>query len=371
MPDPLSDRLPTFPWDTIAEFRAQAQRHPDGLIDLSVGAPVDHVPLAVRSALADASDAPGYPGAEGLASLRGAYRDWLARAHGVSIDPADVLPTIGSKELIAALPTHLGFGSAHTIAVPELAYPTYEVGAVMAGCQMLRMDAETLLASKNAPEISLLWLNSPSNPTGAVLSADVLRRVIAWARSRGVTVAADECYIDLGWDEVPESILSDEICGGDHTGLLAIHSLSKRSNMAGYRLGFVAGDRSLVAQLLAVRKHSGLVVPAPVQAAGIAALSDDAPVQAQRARYAERRDVLAHALERAGFTIDESAAGLYLWATARRNALDTVAFFAERGVLVAPGTFYGPAGAEHVRLALTASDEQISAVSARLAVAAT
>lgn len=358
--------LPSFPWDTIAELKARASEHPDGLIDLSVGSPVDRVPLPIRTALGDASDAPGYPQVVGTIELRTAYSNWLDRAHGVTVDPANVLPTIGSKELVAALPSQLGFGPGHIIAIPELAYPTYEVGIIVAGATAVRVSPVALMADLGAPALSMIWINSPSNPTGAVLPPEELTRLVVWARQRGVIIASDECYLDLGWDATPPSILDDEICGGDHTGLLALHSLSKRSNMAGYRLGFVSGDPALVSGLVALRKHLGLIVPAPVQAAGVAALTDDAPVLVQRSRYAARRDVLAAALERAGFAIEESMAGLYLWCTRGEEAAESVAYLAERGILVAPGTFYGPAGARYIRAALTASDEQIAAVAARL-----
>lgn len=359
-----ADALPSFPWDTIAAYREIAAAHPGGLIDLSIGSPVDRVPVAVRTALADGSDSPGYPQVVGTRELRGAYASWLARAHGVSVDPAHVLPTIGSKELVASLPGQLGLGPGDTVVIPELAYPTYEVGVRMAGATLVRGDAASLVAG--AP-VSMIWLNSPSNPTGAVLSSADMARIVTWARERGVIVASDECYIDLGWDVTPQSILDDEVSGGDHTGLLAVHSLSKRSNLAGYRLGFVSGDPALVDRLTALRRHVGLIVPGPIQAAGIAALTDDAPVMAQRSRYAARRDVLTAAMARAGFAVQDSAAGLYLWCTRGEPALDSVAFLADRGILVAPGTFYGPSGAQHIRLAFTATDERIAAVASRLA----
>lgn len=356
--------LSTFPWDTIETFKHTAQGHPDGIIDLSVGTPVDPVPVAIRRALADASDAPGYPQVHGTPELRSAYTAWLDRAHGVTVDPRDVLPTIGSKELVASLPGQLGFGRGDTVVIPQLAYPTYEVGVRMAGATLLRADALTAIGPER---VSMIWLNSPSNPTGKVLPVEHLRKVVTWARARGVVIASDECYLDLGWDVTPLSILHPDVCGGDQRGLLAVHSLSKRSNLAGYRLGFVSGDRDLVGRLLALRRHLGAIVPAPVQAAGVAALEDDAPVLVQRERYAERRAVLATAFGGAGFAVDESQAGLYLWCTRGEPALESVAWLADRGILVAPGTFYGPAGAEHVRVAFTATDERVAAVAKRLA----
>jgi succinyldiaminopimelate transaminase len=212
----------------------------------------------------------------------------------------------------------------------------------------------------------LLWLNSPSNPTGAVLGAAHLAKVVAWARANGVVVASDECYAELGWSDTPvPSILDPEVCGGSHEGLLAVYSLSKQSNLAGYRAAFVAGDVALVRRLLEVRKHAGMIVPWPVQRAMVAALGDDAHVAAQKQRYAARRASLRETLERAGFRIDASEAGLYLWSTRGEDAWASVAWLADRGVLVAPGTFYGVAGAQHVRVALTATDERVAAAASR------
>ena len=359
------DRLPDFPWDEIADAAQVARAHPDGIVDLSVGTPVDRVPAPVRAALADASNSPGYPTVHGTAALRQAYTGWMDRSHGVAdIDPVAVLPTVGSKELVASLPSQLGLGAGDLVVIPEIAYPTYEVGALMAGTQVRRADNLTSLGPERP---ALLWLNSPSNPTGRVLPAEHLAKIVAWARSRGTIVASDECYIDLGWDSTPVSILHPEVCGGDFTGLLAVHSLSKRSNMAGYRAGFISGDPALVAELLALRRHLGAMMPLPVQAAAAAALEDDGHVMAQRARYADRRGKLMNAFDRAGFSVGHSEAGLYVWCTRKEPAMTTVGWLAEHGILVAPGTFYGPGGAQHVRVALTAADERIDAAVDRLA----
>lgn len=361
-------RLPDFPWDALAEARATAAQHPDGLVDLSMGTPVDRVPTAVRRALGDASEAPGYPTVHGTAALRSAYSSWLGRAHGVpDLDPEDVLPTIGSKELVASLPTQLGIGPGDTVVIPEVAYPTYEVGGLMAGAKVFRADSLTAIGPER---VALLWINSPSNPSGRVAGAEHLRKLVRWSRERGVIVASDECYLDLGWESAPISILHPEVSGGDHTGLLAVHSLSKRSSMAGYRAGFVSGDPALVRQLTALRRHLGAMVPSPVQAAAAAALADDGPALAQRDRYGRRRALLLDAFEAAGFRLasaDDSAGGLYLWCTRGEPAMTSVRWIAERGVLVAPGTFYGPGGARHVRVAFTASDERVAAAADRLA----
>ncbi len=332
-------------------------------MDLSIGTPVDRVPLTVRTALGNASEAPGYPTVHGTLAVRRAYSGWLGRSHGVpDLDPQHVLPTIGSKELVASLPTQLGLGRGDTVVIPELAYPTYEVGAIMAGATVIRADSLTAIGPER---VSLIWLNSPSNPTGRVLPVEHLAKVVAWARSRGVVVASDECYIDLGWDAMPVSILHPEVSRGDHTGLLAVHSLSKRSSMAGYRAGFVSGDPRLVAALIATRRHLGAMVPTPIQAAAAAALQDDGHVLAQRSRYGHRREILRDALDRARFQVSGDA-GLYLWCTRGEPAMSTVNWFAERGILVAPGSVYGPAGAQHVRVALTASDERIASAADRL-----
>jgi succinyldiaminopimelate transaminase len=330
-----------------------------------VGTPVDPTPAVVQEALRTAADAPGYPTTHGTAALREAAAGWMARRLGATgVDPAAVLPTVGSKELVAWLPTLLGLGPGDTVVIPELAYPTYDVGARLAGATVVASDG--LLGLGPAP-VSLVWLNSPSNPSGRVLPLDHLRKVVAWARERGAVVASDECYVELGWEARPVSILHPDVCDGDHTGLLAVHSLSKRSNLAGYRAGFVAGDPQLVRELLEVRKHAGMMVPGPVQAAMAAALCDDEHVAVQHSVYARRRTSLRDALEKAGFQIDHSEAGLYLWASRDEPALQTVGWLAERGILVAPGTFYGVAGARHVRVALTATDERVAAAQARLA----
>jgi succinyldiaminopimelate transaminase len=325
---------------------------------------VDAVAPVIRDALAEASAAPGYPTTAGTPALRESAVNALARRYGVTgLANEAVLPVIGTKELIAWLPTLLGVGADDVVVVPELAYPTYEVGAQLAGAQVVRADSLTQLGPITP---AVVYINSPSNPTGRVLGLDHLRKVVGWARERGVLVASDECYLGLGWDAEPLSVLHPSVCDGDHTGLLAMHSLSKSSSLAGYRAGFVAGDPAVVAELLAVRKHAGMMVPTPVQAAMVAALDDDAHEREQRERYARRRDILLPALRSAGFTLDDSEAGLYLWATRGEPCRDTLAWLAQRGILVAPGEFYGPRGSQHVRVALTASDERISAAASRL-----
>jgi succinyldiaminopimelate transaminase len=289
----------------------------------------------------------------------------MERRLGVTVSPDSVLPVIGTKEFIASLPTLLGLGSSDLVVHPSLAYPTYDIGARLAGATPVASDS---LLALGPARVKLLWVNSPSNPTGKVLPADHLAKVASWARERGTIVASDECYISLGWSQQPVSVLHPSVSGGSMTGLLAVHSLSKRSNMAGYRAGFVTGDPELIAGLLAVRRHAGMMVPAPVQAAMTAALSDDAHADLQRARYEARRSALLEALLAAGFTVDHSGAGLYLWTS--KPGLDDweiCTHLAERyGIITAPGSMYGAAGASHVRIALTATDERIGVAAERL-----
>jgi succinyldiaminopimelate transaminase len=321
--------------------------------------------VVVQQALAAAADAPGYPVTVGKPATRQAGADWLARNHGVSGLGLDgVLPVIGSKELIASLPLHLGVGPGDLVVYPELAYPTYEVGAALVGARVLASDSLTAIGPERP---AILWLNSPSNPTGKVLPVEHLRKVVEWCRERGTLLISDECYIECTWEgEAPLSVLNPAVCGDSHDGLLAVHSLSKRSNLAGYRCAFVAGDPSVIEALLAVRKNLGMMVPDPIQAAMVAALGDDQHAREQHARYAARRTRLRDALVHAGFEIDHSEASLYLWATRGESCWDTVSWLAERGILAAPGDFYGVAGREHVRVAFTATDERVEAAVERL-----
>jgi succinyldiaminopimelate transaminase len=366
---PGRDRLPDFPWDALAPYAATARAHPGGVVDLSVGTPVDPTPDVVRRALEAASDAPGYPTTRGAVAVRRAVTGWFARRRGVpGLDPDAVLPTIGSKELVAWLPTLLGLGPGDLVVHPEVAYPTYDVGARLAGATPVAADGTAALGPVGAgARVRLVWLNSPANPTGRVLGVDHLRKVVRWARGIGAVVASDECYAELGWDvaDVP-SLLDRRVCGGDHSGLLVLGSLSKRSNLAGYRAAFVAGDPVLVERVHEVRRHAGMIVPAPVQAAMAAALDDDAHVAEVRAAYRARRERLLPALAAAGLRVEHSEAGLYLWATDGRDCWETVADLAGRGILVAPGAFYGPRGSRHVRIALTATDERVAAAATRL-----
>lgn len=382
--------LPDFPWDTLAPHAARARAVPGGVCDLSVGTPVDPTPALLQDALRAAADAPGYPQVWGTPAVREAVAGWYARRRGVpDLDPDGVMPVPGSKELVAWLPTLLGLGPGDVVVHPEVAYPTYDVGARLAGAAPLPLDDVASLPSPDVDlpggargRVRLVWLNTPSNPTGAVDGVERLAGVVAWARAHDVVVASDECYAELGWAAAPDaaagtttdargdvvvpSALDPRVVGDDPAGVLSVYSLSKQSNLAGYRAALVAGDPALVRELVAVRRHTGAIVPRPVQEALRVALGDDAHVAEQKERYRARRDLLRGALEAAGGRVDHSGAGLYLWTTFDEDALTTVARLADAGVLVAPGGFYGAAGARHVRVALTATDERVETAADRL-----
>ncbi|WP_030346178.1 MULTISPECIES: bifunctional succinyldiaminopimelate transaminase/glutamate-prephenate aminotransferase [unclassified Streptomyces] len=360
----VSDRLPAFPWDKLAPYKKTAEAHPDGIVDLSVGTPVDPVPELVQKALIDAADSPGYPTVWGTPALRDAITGWLERRLGArGVTHRHVLPVVGSKELVAWLPTQLGLGPGDKVAYPRLAYPTYEVGARLARAAHEVYDDPRDL---DPAGLKLLWLNTPSNPTGKVIGKQELTDIVAWARAHDVLVFSDECYLELGWETDPVSVLHPDVNGGSYDGIVAVHSLSKRSNLAGYRAAFVAGDPAVLGPLLEIRKHGGMMTSAPTQAAVVAALGDDAHVHEQRGRYAARREALRAALLAAGFRIEHSEASLYLWATRDESCWTTVADLAARGILVAPGDFYGEAGGNHVRVAFTATDERVRAAVSRL-----
>ena len=362
----VADRLPDFPWDSLAEAKAKATSHPDGIVDLSVGTPVDPVSPAIQLALTESAAEPGYPQTKGTPELREAIVGAMERRFQVRGLDADtqVLPVIGTKEAIAWMPTLLGIGAGHTVVIPELAYPTYEVSARLAGADVLRSDSLLKLGPQTP---ALIYLNSPANPHGQVLGVDHLRKFVEFARERGTIIVSDECYLGLGWsEERPVSILDPEVCGGDFTNLIAVHSLSKTSNLASYRAGWLAGDDELIQELLGIRRHAGLMNPGPIQSAMVAALVEDGHEILQKQLYRHRRDLLQAALLQAGFDIEYSDGGLYLWATQGRDGRETVAELADKGILVAPGDFYGPKGKEFVRVGLTATDERIEAAVRRL-----
>ncbi|WP_218712451.1 succinyldiaminopimelate transaminase [Arthrobacter sp. BF1] len=368
-------QLPEYPWDALAPYQRIAAAHPDGLVNLSIGTPVDPTPALIQEALKAAADAPGYPTTHGTLALRQAVVDWFARRRNVpGLDPKDVLPTVGSKELVAWLPLLLGLGAGDVIVRPTVAYPTYDMGAVFAGATSVAADSLDELDAETLAKVRLIWVNSPGNPTGIVRGVDELAALVAAAREIGAVVASDECYGELGWGawdpenggEAVPSVLDPRVNGGSNENLLAIYSLSKQSNVAGYRAAFVAGDSAIVANLVNSRKHAGMIVPYPVQEAMRVALGDDAHVSAQKALYRARREQLVGALEAFGLTIHHSEAGLYLWCTAGEDTWTTIGRLAELGILAGPGTFYGDAGHGFIRVALTGTDERIAAAVSRL-----
>ncbi|MFT4214478.1 MAG: succinyldiaminopimelate transaminase [Microbacterium sp.] len=360
--------LDDYPWDAVAPYAARAEAHPDGLVDLSIGSPVDATPAVIAHALQAATDAHAYPQTVGTPALREAIAQWYARRRGVpGLGSADVLPTVGSKELVALLPLLLDIGAGDVVVHPRAAYPTYEVGAKLVGATPFASDDPA-----QWPEgTRLVWLNTPGNPDGRVLDVAELRAAVARARELGAVIASDECYAELGWDgpwadEPIPSILDPRVVGDDRTGVLSVYSLSKQSNLAGYRAAFIAGDSVLIARLVTARKHLGLMLPAPVQAAMTVALGDDAHVESQRERYRARRQLLRPALEAAGFVIDHSEGGLYLWATEGRDAWESMDRLAGLGILAGPGHFYGTHFPHHVRFSLTATDERVGRAARRL-----
>lgn len=363
--------LADYPWDAVVPFRERAAAHPDGLVDLSIGSPVDPTPDIIRRALTEATDAHSYPLTVGSPALREAIVAWYARRRGVADLRIDnVLPTIGSKELVALLPTLLGLGPGDLVVHPRVAYPTYDVGARVAGATPVPADdpAEWPEGTK------LIWINTPGNPDGRTWTVDELIAAVNRARELGAVLASDECYAELGWDgpwatEPVPSVLDPRVIaatGGTRSNLLSVYSLSKQSNLAGYRAAFVAGCARVVGDLLTARKHLGLLPPAPVQHAMAVALADDAHVAAQKELYRRRRDTLLPAVRAAGFRIEGSEAGLYLWATEGRDAWESMGRLADLGILAGPGPFYGSSSAQHVRLSLTASQERIDAAASRL-----
>jgi succinyldiaminopimelate transaminase len=360
--------LADYPWDAVAPYAARARAHPDGIVDLSIGSPVDATPPVVAEALAAATDAHAYPQTVGTPALREAIAHWYARRRGVpGLGAENVLPTVGSKEMVALLPLLLGLGPGDVVVHPRAAYPTYEVGARLVGAAPVAADDPATWPAATR----LVWVNSPGNPDGRVLDAEALRAARGRARELGAILASDECYAELGWespwDAAPiPSALDPAVTDGDLRGILSVYSLSKQSNLAGYRAAFIAGDSDLIARLLTARKHLGLMLPAPVQQAMAAALGDDAHVAIQKERYRARRDVLKPAVEAAGFRVDASEAGLYLWATEGRDAWESIGRLADLGILAGPGHFYGSHFPQHVRFSLTATDERVAAAAARL-----
>lgn len=352
----MREKLPDFPWDALAPFSKIAQQHPKGAIDLSQGTPVDSTPQLIQSALQESSNSPRYPVTAGTRELQDAIRKWAINHLGASGD-FDVLPLIGSKELVAWLPTIL---QSKKVIYPEVAYPTYLVGALIAQAKPIAVAVD----AKSWPEADFAWVNTPSNPTGRVHSEEELRATVKWARENNAVLVCDECYIDFGDTTTPTSLL--KYTDGDNSNILVVHSLSKRSSMAGYRGAFLIGDAKLIFQIREIRKHAGMMVPLPIQNAMVAALSDESHVVEQRDRYNARRATLAPALTAAGFKIEESAAGLYIWCTRSEDCWKSVEWLAHLGIVATPGSFYGELGSAHIRIAMTATDAQIREAADRI-----
>ena len=341
----------------MAPYGARARESAGGIIDLSQGTPVDAVPDFIQSALKNSTNTPSYPLTIGTPKLREAMRNWAINILGATGE-FDVLPTIGSKELVAWLPSIL---RAKTVLYPKVAYPTYLVGSMIHDSKSIAVDID----ASAWPKSDIAWINSPSNPTGRVHSIAELQAVIDYARNNNSLVVSDECYISFpATGEKPISILN--IANGDNKNLIAVHSMSKRSNLAGYRAGLIVGDPQIIAEIREVRKHAGMMLPLPIQNAMCAALGDEVHVGEQAKRYAARREVLSGALIKAGFQIDFSTAGLYIWCTRNEDCWDSVSWLADLGILATPGIFYGEAGVKHIRIAMTATDAQIADAANRI-----
>jgi len=367
---------PPYPHDRLDALRRLADAVPGGVVDCSIGNPVDPIPaVALEAMAATAASSTAYPPSIGTPALRTAATDWIDRRFGVRLDPErDVVATVGTKELVASLPHWLRLRdpSRDTVLYPAISYPTYAMGAELAGLRAVPVPLDdswqldlARVDDADAARALVLWTNDPGNPTAAVATGPQVEAQVAWARERGILVAADECYAEFSGAPTPATALQ---AGTD--GVLACHSLSKRSNIAGLRVGFVAGDGDLVQYLGLVRKHAGLMVPTPVQAAATAALGDDEHVAAQRERYDHRRKLVLDGLAALGLVHDGGPAPFYLWLRAAESTDDgweISARLAEAGTLVAPGNLYGAAGADHVRLALTQPTDRLELALERLA----
>ncbi len=362
----MFDRLPEYPWQKLKPYQAIAEKHANGMVDLSVGSPVDPTPKIIQDAIRDSTNAPGYPSTGGSLEFRTAVAEWFGRRRGVELTADQVMPTIGSKEFISFLPLMLGLGKGDVVVQPSVAYTAYVVGAALCGAEIISEDDP----AKWPENTKLIWINSPGNPDGRVLDVAEMQAAVVRARELGAVLASDECYAELGWGHWAEtripSVLDPRVCEGSYENLLAIYSLSKQSNLAGYRAAFAAGPEALIKGLVNIRMHSGLIMPAPVQKAVIAALGDEEHVSVEREIYRKRREVLIEAVKAYGFEIAESQAGLYLWATLGEDCWVTVKRMADLGILVVPGEFYEAGGSKYVRFSITATDEKISEGAARL-----
>lgn len=354
---------PPYPYDRLDALRDLAEAVPGGCVDLSIGTPCDPPPAAVVEALGTSGAERGYPPSAGTAAFREATAGWLARRFGVGVDAGQVAACVGTKEFVTGVPRWLRLRTPDrdTILYPEISYPSYAMGATLAGCRAVAYGHVDAISADDANRALALWANSPANPTGEVVDLD---RAAAWGRERGVPVLSDECYIEFTWAGPGRTIVAHGL-----DGVLAVHSLSKRSNLAGVRAGFYVGDADLVRYLSELRKHAGFMVPGPVQAAAVVALGDDAHVDRQRERYQRRLESLAAALRASGIDCPQPQGAFYLWAVAPDGDAWglTRALAREAGTLVSPGEFYGPVGADHVRIAVVQPDDRLGLVADRLA----
>ncbi|HSL72936.1 MAG TPA: aminotransferase class I/II-fold pyridoxal phosphate-dependent enzyme [Ilumatobacteraceae bacterium] len=360
---------PPYPYDRLDQYRPLAEAHDGGVVDLSIGTPFDPPPPSVVAALASSGAERSYPPSIGTPAFRESAQRWMHRRFGVEVPVTQIAAAVGTKEFVATLPQWLRLRdpSRDTVLYPAIAYPTYEMGAILAGCRAVsvpalpdgRLDLGGIDPA-DAERALLLWVNSPSNPTGAL---DDLVGAAAWGREHQVPVFSDECYVEFTWSGPGRTILESGL-----DGVVAVHSLSKRSNLAGVRVGFYAGDAELVAYLREVRKHVGMMVPGPAQAAAIAALDDDEHVVVQRERYRSRLDLLGSVLaEWSGVDVPQPDGAFYLWIPVDDGWAFTERLAREGGALVSPGEFYGADGARFVRVAVVQPDERIRLVADRLA----
>jgi succinyldiaminopimelate transaminase len=360
---------PPYPYDRLAPLREKAAALPGGLVDLSIGDPTDPPPPAVIAALASSGAERSYPTSVGTPSFRAAASSWLQSRLGVDVPPSLVGACVGTKEFVAGAPAWLRLRdpSRDTVLFPAVSYPTYEMGAQLAGCRAVPVPAGSggvmldAVSPEDAGRAVCLWVNSPGNPACGL---DDLAAAAAWGRTHGVTVLSDECYVEFTWQGAPRTILASGL-----EGVIAVHSLSKRSNLAGIRSGFYTGDPELMAFLLELRKHAGLMTPGPVLAAATVALSDQAHVEEQRRRYWERLVRLREVLAIIGIEAALPAGGFYLWVEAPGGddwgLVERLA--TQGGMLTSPGEFYGEAGRGHVRVAAVAPVERLDLVASRLA----
>ena len=355
---------PPYPYDRLDELRRVADALPGGAVDLSIGTPYDPPPAAVVAALASSDAERGYPPSVGTPALRAAAAGWLDRRFGATVDPAHVAACVGTKELVAGMPQWLRLRTPErdTVLYPQISYPSYAMGATLAGCRAVPYATLDDVAPDDAERALCLWVNSPGNPTGQL---DDLAVAATWGRRHGVPVLSDECYIEFTWQGPGRTIVSHDL-----EGVLAVHSLSKRSNLAGARVGFYAGDPDLVHYLSEVRKHAGFMVPGPVQAAAVAALDDDSHVDEQRERYRRRLALMGEVVAALDVDCPQPAGAFYLWVPAPGGDAWALArrLATEAGAVVSPGEFYGTAGADHVRIAVVQPDDRIDLVARRLGV---